>query len=375
MLRRRLTATVLVLLLAALVVTVGATVGAVQDWRQDLVRDGLDAAAAERQLLQRVAAASGGTAAAALILTGALAWITIGRQLRGVTSLVPLARRFGGGDLDARMPERPGTEAGALAAAFNTMAADLQRELDRRRRAEEDLRRFLADASHELRTPVATVRGYAELFRRGAADDPDTLATAMARIESESARIGVLVEGMLALAGSAEAAAHRPERVPLRELAAEAVDAARVRDVDRRWLLEDGPDVHVSGDRSSLRRLLDNLLANGTAHTPPATTITVRISAEPATALIEVADDGPGLPPTMTADPFARFTRAAQQARTGAGLGLAIVRAIAEAHGGTADIADVEGGLTVRVRLPETHEELQGIRPIGERGLHDRRHR
>src|SRR5690606_37639794 len=146
---------------------------------------------------------------------------------------------------------------------------------------------------HELRTPVATVRGYAELFRRGAADDPDSLATAMARIESESARIGVLVEGMLALAGSAEAAAHRPELVSLRDLAAEAVDAARVRDVERRWLLEDGPDVDVTGDVASLRRLVDNLLANGTAHTPPATTVTVRIAAEPKAALIEVADDGP----------------------------------------------------------------------------------
>lgn len=354
MLRRRLTATVLALLLAALVLTVGATIGAVQDWRQDLVRDGLDAAAAERQLLQRVAAASGGTAVAALLLTGVLAWVTIGRQLRGITGLVPLARRFGGGDLDARMPEHPGTETGALAAAFNTMAEELQRELERRRRAEEDLRRFLADASHELRTPVATVRGYAELFRRGAADDPDSLATAMARIESESARIGMLVEGMLALAGSAEAAAHRPELVSLRDLAAEAVDAARVRDVERRWLLEDGPDVDVTGDVASLRRLVDNLLANGTAHTPPATTVTVRIAAEPKAALIEVADDGPGLPPSMT-DPFARFTRADPRARTGAGLGLAIVRAIAEAHGGTTRIPDTEQGLTVRVRLPTTN--------------------
>jgi two-component system OmpR family sensor kinase len=351
MLRRRLTITVLALLLAALVLTVGATVGAVQDWRQDLVRDGLDAAAAERQLLQRVAAASGSSAAAALLLTGVLAWITIGRQLRGVTGLVPLARRFGGGDLDARMPVRPGTEAGALAEAFNTMADDLRTELERRRRAEADLRRFLADASHELRTPVATVRGYAELFRRGAADDPGTLATAMARIESESARVGELVEGMLALAGSAQAAAHRPEPVVLRDIAAEAVDAARVRDTERRWLVEDGPDLTVTGDPSGLRRLLDNLLANGTAHTPPATTVTVRIAAEHGAALIEVADDGPG-PSSALADPFARFTRADPQARTGAGLGLAIVRAIAEAHGGTAEIPDTPKGLTVRVRLP-----------------------
>ncbi|WP_156037378.1 HAMP domain-containing sensor histidine kinase, partial [Glycomyces tenuis] len=358
MLRRRLTVTVLVLLLTALVVTVGATIGAVQDWRQDLVRDGLDVATAERQLLQRVVAVSGSTALATLLLTGGLAWMTIGRQLRGITGLVTVARRFGRGELGTRMPVRPKTEAGTLATAFNTMADELEGELERRRRAEEDLRRFLADASHELRTPVATVRGYAELFRRGAADDPQTLATTMARIESESARIGALVEGMLALAGSAQVAVRQTGAVSLRDLASEAVDAARVRDLERRWLVEDGPDVTVTGDSSSLRRLLDNLLANGTAHTPRGTTVTVRVGSEPGAALVEVVDDGPGLPPSMSGDPFDRFTRAAAASgpdtRSGTGLGLAIVRAIAEAHGGTARISTGEAarGLTVRVRLP-----------------------
>lgn len=357
MLRRRLTITVLALLLVALLVTVGATIGAIQDWRQDLVRDGLDVATAERQLLQRVAAASGGTALAALLLTGAAAWIIIGRQLQGITSLVTVARQFGGGELSTRMPVRPKTEAGTLATAFNSMADDLQDELERRRRAEEDLRRFLADASHELRTPVATVRGYAELFRRGAADDPDQLATAMARIESESARIGALVEGMLALAGSAQPDAQRAEIVALRRIAAEAIDAARVRDQERHWLLEDGPDASVTGDPSNLRRLIDNVLTNVTAHTPPGTTALVRVGTEPDTAMIDVTDDGPGLPAAMSSDPFDRFVRAAAEPdtapRNGSGLGLAIVRAIAEAHGGTAQIVpSPTQGLAVQVRFP-----------------------
>lgn len=357
MLRRRLTITVLALLFAALLLTVGATMGAVQDWRQDLVRDGLDVATAERQLLQRVAAASGASALAALVLAGTLAWLTIGRQLRGVTGLVAVARKFGRGELDTRMPVRPKTEAGTLATAFNTMADELEAELERRRRAEEDLRRFLADASHELRTPIATVRGYAELFRRGAADDPRTLATAMARIESESARIGDLVEGMFALAGSSQAAEHRTETVALRALSSEAVDAARVRDLERRWFVGDGPEIEVDGDPASLRRLVDNLLANCTAHTPPGTTVVVRIGRELGSVLIEVADDGPGLPPSMNGDPFDRFTRAvasSPEVRTGAGLGLAIVRAVAEAHGGRAEIpiGEAAQGLTVQVRLP-----------------------
>lgn len=382
MLRRRLTLTVLALLLVALVVTVGATLGAVQDWRQDLLRDGLDAATAQRQLLHRVIAASGGTALAALLLTGVAAWLLIGRQLRGIAGLVTVARQFGGGELDVRMPVRPKTEAGALAAAFNTMADQLHAELDRRRRAEEDLRRFLADASHELRTPVATVRGYAELFRRGAADDPEELAISMARIESESARIGALVESMLALAGSAHPDAHRTETVSLREIASAAVDAARVRDQERRWLVGDGPDLSVIGDPSGLRRLVDNLLANVTVHTPPGTSAVVRVSAEPGIAVIEVSDDGPGLSPSVRNDPFDRFVRAPADSgaapRNGSGLGLAIVRAVAEAHGGTADIVAAPGhGLTVQVRLPSSAVALSRMsttsgEPLpGRRGLEE----
>ena len=146
--------------------------------------------------------------------------------------------------------------------------------------------------------------------------------------------------------------------MPLRALVAEAVDAARVRDDERRWLVEDGPEAGVTGDPSSLRRLLDNLLANGAAHTPPGTTVVVRVGSESGAVVIEVTDDGPGLPARMSDDPFDRFTRGPAASdttpRSGSGLGLAIVRAIAEAHGGTATITATEParGLTVRVRLP-----------------------
>lgn len=357
MLRRRLTLTVLVLLLVALAVTLGATLGAVQDWRQDLARDGLDAAAAEQQLLQRVGAAAGGTALAGLLLTGLAAWLLIGRELRGVTDLVAAAERLGSGAMGTRMRVRPRTEAGVLATAFNTMADDLETELELRRRAEGDVRRFLAEASHELRTPVATVRGYAELFRRGAADDPVELATVMARIESESARIGALVEGMLALATSAVETPAVSMSVSLRALALDAVDAARVRDQQRRWLVADGASVQVRGDASSLRRLVDNLLANVTVHTPPGTTAVLEVRHDDGLAVLEVADDGPGLPQPLTLDPFDRFVRASTDRgapRGGSGLGLAIVRAVAHAHGGSAELATAAPGqgMVVRVHLP-----------------------
>lgn len=359
MLRRRLTVTVVVLLVVALLVTVGATIGAVQDWRQDLERDGIDVVTAEEQLLQRIAAATGGTAFVALLLAGAAAWVIVGRELRGITDLVTVARDFGDGGLSRRMPvRRHRTEAATLAVAFNGMADNLQTELERRQLAEEELRRFLADASHELRTPVATVRGYAELLRRTGLDDREQVATAMARIESESARIGELVEGMLALAGSGRSETRRHEPVTLRSVAATAVDAARVRDPERRWLLADGPEHQVPGDPDGLRRLIDNLLANATAHTPPGTTATIRIGGDASWVDLSVTDDGPGLPTSMSDDPFGRFVRgpaeSEQTPRRGSGLGLAIVRAIAEAHGGSAELLphDAAAGLTVQVRLP-----------------------
>lgn len=240
-----------------------------------------------------------------------------------------------------------------VVALFGWLAVRAFRQRDA---SEQRLRQFVADASHELRTPVAAVRGYAELFRRGAAERPDDLATAMHRIESEAERMGLLVDELLLLAQLDEGRPLELATVDLAQLATEAVAGARAVEPDRRLDLRvDGP-VPVHGDAARLRQVLDNLLANVRQHTPPRTAAAVRVTVERDKAVLEVSDQGAGLTEDQCAMVFARFYRAGT-ARShhpgGAGLGLSIVAAVVAAHGGDATVYSEHGsGATFRVRLP-----------------------
>jgi two-component system OmpR family sensor kinase len=229
--------------------------------------------------------------------------------------------------------------------------------------SESKLRRFVADASHELRTPLAAVRAYAELFERGADRRPADLARAMSGISRESERMSELVEDLLLLARLDEGQPLEREPVALAEVAAEAVDTARALEPDRPIDLET-EGARVLGDRARLRRVLDNLLGNVRSHTPAGTPAHVRVTAANGNAVIEVADDGPGLPPGADENVFRRFYRAdASRSRDsgGVGLGLSIVAAIARAHEGTASAsADPAGGAVFRVTLPLIDNE-QGV--------------
>ena len=227
--------------------------------------------------------------------------------------------------------------------------------LDRIEASDRRLRRFVADASHELRTPLAAVSAYAELFHRGADKRPDDLARAMTGISRESDRMKELVEDLLLLARLDEGQPLERAPVELGELAAEAVETARALDPSRPLDLQAEPAV-VLGDRASLRRVLDNLLGNVRSHTPPGTPAHVRVSSMNGSAVLEVSDEGPGLPPEELGRVFHRFYRAdSSRSREsgGVGLGLSIVAAIAEAHAGTVSVAAAPGGGAIfRVELP-----------------------
>ena len=294
----------------------------------------------------------------------ALGWVVIRIGLRPLERIGRVASEIAGGDLSRRVsPSDQRTEVGRLGRSLNEMLAQIERAFRARRQSEDQLRRFLADASHELRTPLASIRGYAELFRLGAADDPATLERAMARIESEAARMGVLVEDLLSLA-ELDQAPERP-RVPvdLGELAAHAVEDARVTAPDRSVRLSvDEPVATVLGDPDQLGQLVANLMRNAVIHTPAGTTIEVDVRRQDGLALLEVRDHGPGVPDDAGDQLFERFWRnegGRSRGKGGAGLGLAIVKAIALAHGGSvrADNAGgregVEGGGAVfQVSLP-----------------------
>ncbi|GAA1966905.1 HAMP domain-containing sensor histidine kinase [Catenulispora subtropica] len=287
-------------------------------------------------------------------------WI-VTRSIKG--ALRPLDRigaealAIRAGDLDRRVtPTDPQTEVGRLGIAVNTMLGRLEAAFVEREASEDRLRRFVADASHELRTPLTSIRGYAELFRRGAADRPRDLALAMARIESEAARMGALVDELLLLArlDSGRALAHEP--VDLVRLAVEAIADFRVTTPDRPVELVADPVV-VHGDQDRLRQVLANLLANLRRHTPAGTSARLTVGSRAAAAVIELADTGPGLTADQCTKVFERFYRV-DAARTrsgeaGAGLGLAIVAAVAEAHGGVAEARpNPGGGLVISIRIP-----------------------
>jgi two-component system OmpR family sensor kinase len=298
-----------------------------------------------------VEALVGGGVILALVLLG---WLVIRVGLRPLERIGRVASEIAGGDLSRRVtPADPRTEVGRLGRSLNEMLGQIEQAFSDRRQSEDRLRQFLADASHELRTPLASIRGYAELFRLGATDDPATLERAMARIESEATRMGVLVEDLLALVALDQAPPSRRVPVDLGQLAEHAAQDARVVAPDREVLLEATDAPVVPGDPDQLRQLLSNLLHNAVIHTPAGTPIELSVSrvADPERrngwARIQVRDHGPGVPADAGDQLFERFWRTEggrTRGRGGAGLGLAIVRAIATAHGGDVRAENAPGG-------------------------------
>jgi two-component system OmpR family sensor kinase len=230
------------------------------------------------------------------------------------------------------------------------MLGRLETAFAERQASEERLRRFVADASHELRTPLTSIRGYAELFRRGAAERPEDLALAMARIESESVRMGDLVEELLLLARLDSGRPLEREPVDLVGLAHDAAADFYVAAPHWPLKLDAADSVMVLGDADRLRQVLANLLANVHRHTLPGTPARLSVRLEGGNPVIQVADSGPGLTAEQCARVFDRFYRAdksrvrSEDQTGGTGLGLAIVAAVAAAHGAEVSARPANGG-------------------------------
>ncbi len=314
--------------------------------------------------LHQVAAAEIAVFLAALIIAGVIgtAWVRVSlRPLRRVaataTRVTQLPLASGEVSLPERVPDAdPRTEVGQVGAAFNRMLGHVESALARREASEARLRSFAADASHELRTPLAAIRGYAELARRGPDVLPPDIAHALGRVESESARMSMLVDELLLLA---QLDAGRPlatEPVDLTRLAIDVSSDARVAAPGHRWQLElpDEP-VMVRGDEQRLHQVLANLLSNAARHTPAGTAVTVAVSALGDTALVSVTDNGPGIPAELQPDVFERFVRgdsSRSRAAGSSGLGLAIVQAVTAAHGGHAAVTSRPGETRFTITLP-----------------------
>jgi two-component system OmpR family sensor kinase len=301
---------------------------------------------------------------AVLVVLGVVGYWVVHRSLRPLVEVEQTAAAIAAGELDRRVPQRdPRTEVGRLSLALNGMLAQIQRAVasseasaEQARGSEDRMRRFITDASHELRTPLTTIRGFAELYRQGAARDVEMI---MSRVESESRRMGLLVEDLLLLA---RLDAQRPleqHRVDLLTLATDAVHDAQSMAPSRPILMQvlEGPGTpEVIGDEARLRQVLSNLVSNALQHTPETAKITVRVGTDDGDAVLEVADEGPGMSPEDAQRVFERFYRT-DSSRTrssgGTGLGLSIVHSLVHAHGGTVRVTTASGqGCCFRVNLP-----------------------
>jgi two-component system OmpR family sensor kinase len=309
------------------------------------------------QTLRRLVLIEAVTTVAVLAGVGGLALVVVRAGLRPLEDIGETAGAIAEGDLSRRVERaEPGTEVGRLGLSLNAMLAHIQDAFEARQASEDRLRRFVADASHELRTPLTSIRGYAEMFRRGAADRPEDLATSMRRIEEESARMGVLVDDLLLLARLDQGRPLERRPVDLTVVAADAVADARAVEPSRPIEMQAPAAAVVLGDELRLRQVAANLLANARQHTPPTAPVRVGVRRQNGSVVLEVADEGPGLFPEEAAKVFERFYRAdpsRNRNQGGTGLGLSIVAAVAEAHGGQARVESVPGhGARFWVELP-----------------------
>jgi two-component system OmpR family sensor kinase len=305
---------------------------------------------------RRLGIAVGVVGVATLAAIGLAGWWILRLGLRPIAEVTEVADAIAAGERHRRVQVRTlRTEAGHLGRAFNVM-------LDERQASEDRLRRFIADASHELRTPVASIRAFADLYRQGGLDDAG-LDDAMRRIGGESARMAGLVEDLLLLARLDDGRPVAYGVVDLTTVLDDAVLDVSVTHPSRTIVREIDRDLWVVGDDARIRQVVANLVHNALTHagrTPAGTeaTVTVRGEGRADVCILTVRDDGQGMSPADSGHAFDRFWRAeASRVRSGsgAGLGLSIVRAIAEAHGGGVSLETEPGrGTAVRVVLPRT---------------------
>jgi len=262
-------------------------------------------------------------------------------------------------DLSLRVPDAnadPTSEVGRVGLALNTMLGNVESALEARQASETKVRQFVADASHELRNPLAAIRGYAELTRRGRDELPADTQFAMGRIESESERMSKLVEDMLLLARLDNGPALSLGEVDLTDLVANATSDAQVAGPEHEWDVDIPEEpVLVQADRFRIHQVVANLLANARTHTPPGTHVTAGLAIDGAYAVVTVTDDGPGIAPELQPKVFERFVRAdvsrARKSGQSTGLGLAIVAAVVQAHRGTVKVTSRPGRTQFEVRL------------------------
>lgn len=273
------------------------------------------------------------TSLAALALAGAAGWFVAGRVLAPIRLVRQTAARISdSSDLTRRLDVPGDDDVAALAATFNHM-------LDRLEQAFAVQRDFVDDAGHELRTPITVIRGHLELM----GDDPQDRAETLALVTDELDRMNRMVDDLLTLAKAEQPGFLDIEEVELADLTVSVVAKARALG-ERKWRVDEVAEARIPADRQRLTQALMQLASNAVRHTADDGQIAVGSAVQDGFVRLWVRDDGPGVPPADREKIFRRFLRGRSGGHEGAGLGLAIVRSIAEAHGGTVAVEDAPGG-------------------------------
>lgn len=306
-----------------------------------------------------------------LVTLTALGWFALGRGLRPLRRVETTAAAIAEGDLTQRVPDLAvaGTEIGRLARSLNAMLGQLERAFADRTASEARMRTFVADVSHELRTPLFGITGTADLYRMGALPERADVDEAITSIRREATRLTALTEDLLLLAQLDEAPDGQLDRTPmdLRTLAGDARNTLRALDPTRRIELTgpggNGPPgpAPVHADEARLRQVTTNLVGNAAAHTPSGSPVRLGVGMIDGLAILEVADEGPGMSAIQADRVFDRFYRADRSRKRSdgatAGLGLAIARSLARAHGGDIELRTALGeGARLRLTLPTLNQ-------------------
>jgi len=295
-----------------------------------------------------------GSAAAALLAAAGVAWL-VRRGVRPIETMAAQADRINAGDLTGRVsPQDAQTEVGRLGAALNGMLARIEASVSEREASQELTRQFFADASHELRNPLASLRANAELYQQGALPSRAQVDEAIRRITLEAQRMSALVDDMLRLARLDQPPGQHHDPVDLSSLVTHCAERAQAASPGHRWRADIADGLEVTGDEELLRRAIDNLLANVHAHTPAGTAATVTADMHGGdTITVQVTDRGPGVPDEELPRIFDRFYRGGARTDPGTGLGLAIVAATAAAHHGSVQATrNAPRGLCFTLTLP-----------------------
>jgi signal transduction histidine kinase len=303
----------------------------------------------QREEVDEAVQVAAGVSLAVLLLASGLAWLVAGRIMAPLRELGETARSIGDDDLTRRIDVRGSDEIAELGRSFNAM-------LDRLERAFDVQRQLVSDAGHELRTPITIIRGHLELL----GDDPQEREETIALVTDELDRMARFVDDLLTLARAERSDFLHPGEVDLDALTEELAAKAQALSTERAWGVDAVAIGRLRADRQRLTQAVMNLARNAVEHTGPGDPIALGSAFDGDEARIWVRDRGPGVPAAEQERIFERFARAGRSRRRseGAGLGLAIVRAIAEAHGGRVELSSRPGeGATFTVVVPASEEE------------------